>query len=62
MFFLCVYVCSLLFGLGFISGFGQYGVELGGVSIVTAIKNCNKDNDKEGDDKKEKRVNTKLTC
>lgn len=26
----------------------------GGVSIVTAIKNCNKDTDKEGDDKKEK--------
>lgn len=54
MFFLCVYVCFLLFGLGFISGYGQYGVELRGVSIVTAIKNCNKDNDKEGDDKKEK--------
>lgn len=42
MFFLCVYVCFLLFGLGFISGYGQYGVELRGVSIVTAIKTVTK--------------------
>lgn len=52
---MCVCVFSAIW-IGFHFGIRavRCGVELGGVSIVTAIKNCNKDNDKEGDDKKEK--------
>lgn len=58
---MCVCVFSAIW-IGFHFGIRAVRCGVGGVSIVTAIKNCNKDNHKEGDDKKEKRVNTKLIC